>query len=761
MTALLAFGIYLAWFASSTNGVRLCVTSLNAAECAAMEAETRDTSAGIVCIPAADRYDCLHKIVEREADVMQAAPEDVYLARELFDDRLRVVAETRVLDMRNASYRYHGVAVVRKTRITTLDDLRGTKSCHTGYGRTAGWHIPFSHLLEKGQIHLKCDQRMTVVEHDLKAASSYFGLACIPGQWVPDLETDAKLKESYNNLCTMCGEPGICGKEDIHSGYEGALRCLVDSHGDVAWTKLSAVREYFRAKPTVSATDFGFLCLDGRVMELDDPNPCHWAARPWNAWLSRADAENMMVIVDALSKIHENSLPPEGSQTTTLRPWAKKVLDIDVPSVIVKMRLPLPPFNFLQESGYQTTIERLGCTEEPIKLCISHRAARDKCVAMQQVMKSRRIRPPLECVSPTDPDDCLAMVADGGAHVATADGGDVFRGHVEYGLIPILSEKYGLLDASYFAVAVVRADSGINSFRELKGKKSCHTGFDKTAGWKIPVVTLLEAGLLESGNCNYAGEMGRFFSSSCVPGAKDPKYDPNGTNPDNLCDLCVGNDIGGAEGPPYSGGDAEGFCQRENVEAYYGYAGAFRCLAEGGGDVAFVKHTTVAENTNGNNNASWTRGLRALDFKLLCKVTGTADIVDYNTCNLARVPAHKVLTGIKSDKIMQEEIRIMFLRASDLFPKGQDILNMFGSFHEHQNLIFKDSATELVNIRQDSFHKSLDDVYYRALSELSTCTPSTKNGSVPSPPPAAGRVATVLSSVVFLGIGLLSVIFIQ
>lgn len=60
------------------------------------------------------------------------------------------------------------------------------------------------------------------------------------------------------------------------------------------------------------------------------------------------------------------------------------------------------------------------------------------------------------------------------------------------------------------------------------------------------------------------------------------------------------------------------YCRRDANEDYYGHTGAFRCLVEGGGDVAFVKHTTVMENTGGKRREWWARNTLNDDFELLC-----------------------------------------------------------------------------------------------------------------------------------------------
>lgn len=100
----------------------------------------------------------------------------------------------------------------------------------------------------------------------------------------------------------------------------------------------------------------------------------------------------------------------------------------------------------------------------------------------------------------------------------------------------------------------------------------------------MPVATLQKLGLISPQHCNFVDAVAEFFSGgSCAPGANLPKYNKQGHYVDSLCRLCVG--------------EGEKKCARNSDEPFYSYTGAFRCLVQGGGDVAFVKHTTVPDNT--------------------------------------------------------------------------------------------------------------------------------------------------------------------
>jgi Transferrin len=44
-----------------------------------------------------------------------------------------------------AEFRYEGIILIRKNaNIHSLNDLKGLKACHTGYGRTVGYKVNYS-----------------------------------------------------------------------------------------------------------------------------------------------------------------------------------------------------------------------------------------------------------------------------------------------------------------------------------------------------------------------------------------------------------------------------------------------------------------------------------------------------------------------------------------------------------------------------------------------------------------------------------------
>lgn len=89
-------------------------------------------------------------------------------------------------------------------------------------------------------------------------------------------------------------------------------------------------------------------------------------------------------------------------------------------------------------------------------------------------------------------------------------------------LVPIVSEKYGEYGLKYYAVAVVRKNNTGFDITTLKGKKSCHTGARRTAGWNVPIGFLLRTEIIPAMACgdpdNDFISVSKYFNKSCAPG---------------------------------------------------------------------------------------------------------------------------------------------------------------------------------------------------------------------------------------------------
>ena len=95
-----------------------------------------------------------------------------------------------------AIYKYRaGVLVPKSLDITSLTDLRGKRSCHTGVWRTAGWSVPVGHLLANGIMVPDCRGELDTVSNFFDAGS------CAPGRWSSDPLVDAQLSKFARHVC--------------------------------------------------------------------------------------------------------------------------------------------------------------------------------------------------------------------------------------------------------------------------------------------------------------------------------------------------------------------------------------------------------------------------------------------------------------------------------------------------------------------------------------------------------------------------------
>ncbi|XP_030324433.1 ovotransferrin [Calypte anna] len=304
-----------------------------------------------------------------------------------------------------------------------------------------------------------------------------------------------------------------------------------------------------------------------------------------------------------------------------------------------------------------------------IRWCTISSAEQNKCLSLRELMQQETVA--LNCLQKATYLDCIKAISNNEADAISLDGGHIFEaGLAPYKLKPIVAEVYehsGGSTTSYYSVAVVRKGTGF-TINDLQGKTSCHTGLGRSAGWNIPIGTLLSRGNIkwegkDSGSIEQA--VANFFSASCVPGV---------TTEPRLCRQCKG--------------DPKTKCSR--TAPYSGYSGAFLCLKDGKGDVAFVKHTTVQENAPQEKD----------EYELLCLDGSRQPVDNYKSCHWARVPAHAV---VARDDSKVDDIWSFLSKAQEKFGVGTSgNFQLFGPPGKKdaslKDLLFKDSAVELKRI---------------------------------------------------------------
>ncbi|XP_059223773.1 transferrin-like [Stomoxys calcitrans] len=440
---------------------RMCVPQKYYQDCLTLLKDPSEAGIRMECVAGRDRIDCLDMINHRNADVLASDPEDMYVAYHTKNSDYKVISEMRTKDDKDAPFRYEGVILVKKnSNIKSLSDLRGAKSCHTGFGRNVGYKIPITKLKNTHILKVSMDPELTATERELKALSEFFSQSCLVGTYSPYPETDRLLKKKYPNLCALCEKPEQCNYPDNFSGYDGAIRCLDKGKGEVAFTKVQFIKKYFGlisgAKAEGNAADFEYLCEDGSRRPVTGP-ACSWAQRPWTGYISNTDSvkgdEKLHNLQNRLQKFFENGLHAQNKV-------AASHLLINENAVYHSKPQAVDPKEYLEKAGYKDVIERDGSALRKMKMCVQTDVEMQKCNTMRRAAYSRDIRPEMECVQERD---CILAVKNNKADMVAVRANN-YKDARDVKLKPIVYEAY---DENDVYVAVVEPVLTKDNLRSL------------------------------------------------------------------------------------------------------------------------------------------------------------------------------------------------------------------------------------------------------------------------------------------------------
>ncbi|XP_048337868.1 melanotransferrin-like [Sphaerodactylus townsendi] len=655
----------------------------------------------LACVRGGSASTCTSMINASLADVVTLDGGAIYQAGKEYNLK-PVVGEAYGQDLGTS---YYAVAVVKTNSSLTINSLRGAKTCHTGINRTVGWNVPVGFLIDSGRIAVMGCQVP-------KAVGEYFGASCVPG---------ARGDTYPPSLCELCkgdeARQWKCDPSPRESYYDylGAFRCLVEEAGEVAFVKHSTVVDALNGPDPplwgqkLQPKDFHLLCRDGTRAEVTEWHRCHLARVPAHAVVARQDTPGSLVfqlLNQGQQKFNSEASPFRMFDSTAY--GGKNLLFKDSTTHLVPSQEQTYQAWLGQE--YLHAVRGLDCdpTRLPrfLRWCVLSTEEIWKCSEMATAFQDNNLKPEIHCVSAASSEQCMEWIQKRDIDAVVLAGEDIYMAGKKYGLVPAAGERYADGDTkdTYYATAVVRRNAS-NAFttHELKGKKSCHAGYGSMTGWSMPLGILLRRGFIQPRGCSLPQAVSAFFSASCIPGARRDDF------PASLCELCIGDGNGSYK------------CNANDKEHYYNDTGAFRCLAEHRGDVAFVKHSTVFENTDGNNNNSWAALLHSRDFQLLCPNGARAEVSQFARCHWGKVPARAVMVHPETNALA---VYGLLSKAQDFF--GDDNngngFKMFDSTNfQGQDLIFMDSTIEIVPVgKNTTFTSWLEQQFLESMEGLET-----------------------------------------
>ena len=413
--------------------------------------------------------------------------------------------------------------------------FQGKTSCHTGWLKSAGMLLPMGYLIGNGYANVIGDPN--TVESMRNTIYAFFN-------------EDASIPDTG----------------DTYYSYKGALRCLSEDRGDIAFVADTTLDYY-----CVDRAESNSWCLDETEyveLPLFGRAPGHPVMyNPGTMSDEKADIVRKVLVdmenndegQDILDEIINSpgGIVDVGTTEDHLGTYSAAIRNI-----------PGIQAYYGGKYGVNTSVSP---TKDPIVIAYEVRDTYENIDANPQIFADRlakKLGVGVELYDVSSEGAIIEALRFGHADIGFMDGGAAWVGWKEYGLSALAADLKPDGRSWYGAQAYVRADSDMaqaflddddstDPFALFEGKTSCHTGWLKSAGMLLPMGYLIGNG--------YAEVIG---DPNDVASLRDTIY--NFFNEDASI--------------PDSG------------DFYYSYEGALRCLSEDRGDIAFIADTTYDYN---------------------------------------------------------------------------------------------------------------------------------------------------------------------
>ena len=410
--------------------------------------------------------------------------------------------------------------------------LEGKTSCHTGWLKSAGMLLPMGYMIGHGYANVVGDPN--------------------------DIETLRNTIYDFFNDDASIPDSGT-----PYYGYSGAVKCLSDGTGDVAFAKDSTVDSYCA---NVIEADNEEWCLE-RDQYVALPEFGKAPSHPVMYNPELLESTTVDLVTEVLVQMSDDTEGSEILENVLNTPGIVATNAENHMSSYSSLVSNIPGISAYYSDKY-TINETVSPTIDQIRIAFEVKADYENIDENPQLLADyleQTLGVDVELYNVDSEGAIIEALRFGHADIAFMDGGAAWVGWKEYDLAVMAADQKSDERTYYHAHAWVRADSEMaaahldddpstDPFALLEGKTSCHTGWLKSAGMLLPMGYLIGNG--------YAEVVGDANDVESLRNTIYNFFNEDASIPDS--------------GTPY-----------------YGYSGAVKCLSDGTGDVAFAKDSTV------------------------------------------------------------------------------------------------------------------------------------------------------------------------